>query len=117
MSKYLIIISILILSGCNENKIKETHDFFKAIEGKAYNAAAKSVSEYCKKAGELSIILDQERLEARREIRQRGNHGPLGPDFDVNGLDEKTMHGPGPVVRVWCEGETVPEVIWKDFIR
>ena len=100
----------VILAGC----ATPTKDVLKSIESGAYDAAAESVSQYCKRLSRIDI-LDQERLEARREIRQRGSDGPVGPGPGV--LDDKTAYGRGPVIRIWCDGESVPASVWEDFIR
>ena len=62
-----------------------------------------------------SPLVTEERIEARREIRQRGENGPAPVDLPF--LDEQTSRGEGPVIRIWCEGETVPIEIWQDFVK
>lgn len=98
--------AVLFAGGCSA-------DFLKQVETGAYDAAARTVSEYCERMD--SDFATRERTEARREIRQRGTEGP-GPVY-VEGLDEKTGNGRGPVVRIWCHGETVPAQVWQDLIR
>ncbi len=109
--KKIIIVTAILLTGCSG----KTHDFLKAIEGKAYDQAAKMASKYCERTD--NRILRQERLEARREIRQRGFAGPEGPLVKPPKLDDKTAYGDGPVVRIWCEDEDVPSQVWDDFVR
>ena len=109
--KTKIIIASLLLVGCTP----KTHDFLKAIEGRAYDEASRMVSEYCDKTD--NFLLKRERLEARREIRQRGYSGPAGPQVKPNDLDDKTAFGNGPVVRIWCDREEVPQEVWNNFIR
>ena len=118
MNRHLPAIALLSLSGCSSQE--KIHDFVKDIEGKAYDRLAGAISEYCAKKNQDGIggsILTQEALEARREIRQRGHTGPPGPALLPGSLDEKTAYGPGPVMRIYCEGESVPEKLWQDFIR
>ena len=105
MNKKLLMLSsvvgvILATSGCAGAK-----DFFKALESKAYDSAAEGVSKYCRRINQASnsspqarALVDRERVEARREIRQRGKNGPLG----IGDGHE------GPFVIVWCEGDPVP---------
>ena len=91
-------------------------DFLEALEEGAYDTAAEQLSSYCKKVTAVdSPTLAEERIEVRREIRQRGDNGP--GSVDVPFLDEQTSRGEGPVIRIWCEGETVPEEIWKDYVK
>ena len=104
-----------LLSGCST-----THQLVKDVEGRAYDSLARAFSEYCERRsnfGVLRAVVDRERLEARREIRQRGTGGPVGPDSSLEGLDEKTAHGSGPIIRIYCAGESVPADVWADFIR
>ena len=109
--KMLLVVALMAvgLSGCG------ARDFLKQIESGAYDAAARGVSEYCERADRG--VVAGERVEARREIRQRGKDGPAGPNYVVRGLDAKTAHGSGPVVRIWCVGEEVPEAVWQDLVR
>ncbi len=115
MRSLALAISTALLVGCGT-----THDFVKDVEGKAYDSVAGAITEYCKgktHKGILGMIARQEALELRREIRQRGKDGPQGPTDQVPLLDDKTAYGAGPVVRIWCDSESVPEDIWPDFIR
>lgn len=102
----------LALSGCGT-----THEFFKDIEGKAYDNAAAAASKYCENADQRPLIIKRTRVEARREIRQRGENGPLAPTNPIAGLDEQTALGDGPVVIVYCVGDTVPDAVWEDLVR
>lgn len=115
MRKVVISPSIALLStflfGCSPS----THDFLKSVETKAYDQAASSVSKYCENTS--SYIVDREGVEMAREIRQRGSSGPEGPLVEVQGLDNKTAYGPGPVVFIYCEGETVPNEAWNELIK
>ena len=97
------------------------HEFFKLMEGKAYDAIADGFSEY---AGVMDSthpnarrIFDRERLELRREIRQRGKNGPKGPINKPERLDNKTAFGQGPLVFVFVSDEEVPEALWPLLIR
>ncbi len=55
----------------------------------------------------------------------RGTDGPPPPDPIPEGLDEQTANGAGPVIMIWCEGETngqgvlfpVPTAVWSNMIR
>lgn len=105
----LIIAVVVFLSGCST--LDKT---LKRLESRAYDAAAESASQYCQRTeNDLGRI---ERNQARREIRQRGHHGPNGPKRG-NGLDGQTAYGRGPVVRVYCQGDTVPAEVFKDLER
>ena len=106
------------LGGCEH--LQKAKEFTKTVEGHGYDKAAVAGSSYCKGAkfdffGFSDKLITQERLELRREIRQRGENGPDLPQVD--GLDEKTQKGNGPVIRVYCEGETVPKEVAEDFVR
>lgn len=103
----LVVLTATISTGCNG-------DFLKHMEGKAYDRAAKAVSEYCERVT-FSDVLMQERMEARREIRQRGTQGPA--PITLEGLDDQTAGGKGPIVRIYCHGEMVPTMVWKDLIK
>lgn len=123
MQKVLLITVVLFipfLTGCESLGGGKVHDFVKDVEGKAYDSVADAVTKYCKgktKDGTFGEIAKQEALELRREIRQRGGYGPLGPMQKPEYLDDKTAYGTGPVVRIWCNGEPVPENVWWDFVR
>lgn len=110
MKKALLLAPLLV--GCGT-----THDFVKDVEGKVYDSLAKAFSEYCEKQeGDLAVLFNQEALELRREIRQRGTHGPV-VDEDVPFLDERTVHSVGPVLRVYCSDDVVPDEVWLDLVR
>lgn len=111
MNKTIFLTAILLTAGCSST----TKGFLKSIEGKAYDTAANSASKYCDNM--TGPIATQERLEARREIRQRGTNGPLPTDANIPGLDHQTAYGSGPVIRIWCKGEEVPSAVWTDFVR
>ncbi len=101
----IVTITAILIAGCTG----AGKDFLKALESKAYDTAAKGVSEYCDRIQNLEYnvreLTDEERVQARREIRQRGSSGPSGPDGN-----------PGPVVVIWCDGdEPVPTEVWKYF--
>ena len=115
MKTATLILTAFFLAGC-----AGTHDLIKDAEGKAYDRLAGAFSKYCEgktEEGVLGALARQEALEARREIRQRGIGGPHGPMDKVPDLDDKTAYGTGPVIRVYCGGEKVPEAVWQDFIR
>lgn len=122
LPRWLLLLLILpFLSGCF-GTAEKVHDFVKDVEGKAYDRVASAIDKYCEgKAtqGSFQDIFLMEALELRREIRQRPipGHGPQGPTHKPDLLDDKTAYGQGPVVRIWCGGEAVPEEIWQDFIR
>ena len=113
--RYVTLLLVLLLTGCGS-----THDLIKDVEGKAYDSLAGAFSQYCDKVpddGTLAGVVKLERIELRREIRQRGHSGPKGPGFIVAGLDEKTARGPGPVIYVACKGDPVPEDLWHWMVR
>lgn len=121
----------LTLTGCN---VEEVKGFLKQIESGAYDAAAKGASEFCDKMdNDLGRV---ERIQVRREIRQRGYGGPLVQEGSIESpvgfslpeavttpapgvyeLDVRTLYGSGPVVRIWCEGEEVPVAVWRDLAK
>lgn len=111
-SLIVLLLTLPLLTGCF------THDLVKDVEGKAYDSLANAFSKYCEPQGGggiISPIVEQEALEARREIRQRGSNGPEA--FTVEGVDDQTALGDGPVVRVYCTDDDVPEAVQLDFIR
>lgn len=112
MKFIVVMLTALVLTGCGT-----THEFFKDIEGKAYDNAAAAVSKYCEDADQRPLIIQRTRIEARREIRQRGTNGPFAPETNITGLDEQTALGDGPVVIVYCVGDTVPAAVWEDLVR
>ena len=110
MKPHLVIPLLLGISGCASS------DFFEDLEEGAYDTAAEKLSQYCKNVTAAdSPIITEERIEARREIRQRGDNGPDPVDLDF--LDEQTSRGKGPAIRIWCAGETVPTEIWRDYVK
>lgn len=119
IAKVIPLTLVVSLTGCFSSAEK-VHDFVKDVEGKAYDRVAGAISKYCggkTKDGTIGRLAMQEALELRREIRQRGSTGPVGPTEKPELLDDKTAHGPGPVVRIYCDGERVPVDMWEDFIR
>ena len=115
----LVIPAALALSGCFAT-FDQVGDAVKAAEGRAYDAVAEAAEQYCEAKtadGIVGSIAEQEALELRREIRQRGGNGPAGPNVPPAGLDDKTAYGSGPVARIYCEGEEVPAEVWEDFVR
>lgn len=91
-------------------------EFFEALEEGAYDLAAEKVSAYREAVtAEDSPRIEEEQIEVRRETRESGEHGP-GPG-DLPLLDEQTGRGGGPVTRIWCEGETVPTEVWRDYVK
>lgn len=102
----ILLAGLAVATGC-------TADFLKNVESGAYDKAAAAVSNYCERTD--SDVINETRIEARREIRQRGTEGPA-PIF-YEGLDDQTAGGKGPVVRIWCHGENVPVEVWKDLIK
>lgn len=100
MKVILVALIGALIGGCAS--IDKAQGFLKQIQSGAYDAAAKSVSEYCERVTSDSAQLT--RTIARREIRQRGSSGPFGEDAYQ-----------GPVVRIWCEGEEVPVAVWTDL--
>ncbi len=109
----IAIVVVGMLGGCAY--FEKAEGFLKQVENKSYDSAALGVSEYCERAN--SDIVLNERIQARRELRQRGTEGPAGPANPVDGLDKQTAQGEGPVVRIWCQGETVPAEVWNDLIK
>ena len=97
----LIFVSMLsfFLGGC----FAGTGGFLEALEAGAYDRAATYVSGYCERSG--SVLVGLERQNARRQIRALGSAGPVLPE----------VAGDGPMVRIWCRGETVPQEVWKDL--
>lgn len=116
------ILLLLALTGCAG--IGAAGNFFKDLEQGAFDKAARAVSEYCEGAQTGGLFAQRTRIEARREIRQRGTNGPPTPT-GIEGLDDQTAEGDGPVVIVWCKNETdgwsqpvaVPVDAWRMLIR
>lgn len=106
MDRYLttIAVSAILISGCSAT------GFLKSIETKAFDASAVSASRYCEELNsEVSHI---QRQEARRHVRAEGSYGPEAPSDVAVKLDDDMANGQGPVVRIWCEGEEVPDEVW-----
>lgn len=57
------------------------------------------------------------RIELCREMRQRGRGGPASKYQHIHGLDDKTLHGKGPVVAMYYEGDDVPYEVWLHLVR
>ena len=110
----LILIPVILSTGC-------AHDFWKDVEGRVYDSVAEQISDYCKITTDdplKSVLREEERIEMRREVRQRGENGPgPAPAWTVPEIGENTAYGKGPVMRIWCEGEEVPDIIWQDYVR
>jgi hypothetical protein len=110
--------ALWLLAGC-------ASDFLDDIEDKAFDSAAAKLSAYCARSAASDLFWQRTRIEVRREIRQRGTDGPPPPDPIPAGLDEQTANGAGPVLMIWCEGETngqavpfaVPDAVWRNMIR
>ena len=107
MKTAIAIITAILIAGCTST----AKDFLKALESRAYDTAAKGVTEYCQRislssrtSSQARALVDRERVEARREIRQRGRHGPNADDGNQ-----------GPVVVIWCEGDELPEG-WEKYL-
>jgi hypothetical protein len=87
--------------------------------------AAQKLSAYCDRNADQGLSQQRSRIEVRREIRQRGTDRPPPPDPIPAGLDEQTANGAGPVLMIWCRGETngqgvpflVPDAVWRNMIR
>ena len=110
MKKLLILLPFL--AGCST-----THEFVKDVEGKVYDSLADAFSEYCERQeGDWAVLFNQEALELRREIRQRGTHGPE-THGELPFLDNQTAYGGGPVMRVYCSDDVVPDAVWMDFVK
>jgi hypothetical protein len=112
------LVALWLLAGC-------AGDFLDDIEDQAFDEAAEKLSAYCARVAIDNLFVQRTRIEVRREIRQRGTDGPPPPDPIPEGLDERTAKGAGPVLMIWCEGETngqsepfpVPTAVWRNMIR
>ena len=115
---HLVSISLL-LTGCAANVKETAHDLSKELERGAYDSVAEMLSDYCDTVYDKGLWIQRTRIEARREIRQseKGRRGPKPPDHPIPGLDEKTSSGTGPILRIWCQGEEVPDIIWQEMVR
>jgi hypothetical protein len=111
-------VALWLLAGC-------ASDFLEDIEDQAFDRAAEKLSDYCARNADQGLSRQRNRIEVRREIRQRGTDGPPPPDPVPEGLDEQTAQGAGPVLMIWCRGETngqgvpflVPDAVWRNMIR
>jgi hypothetical protein len=112
------LVTLWLLAGC-------ASDFLEDIEDQAFDRAADKLSAYCDRNADQGLSRQRTRIEVRREIRQRGTDGPPPPDPVPEGLDEQTAQGDGPVLMIWCRGETngqgvpfpVPDAVWHNMIR
>ena len=118
MTRLAPLVALLLLAGC-------ASDLLDDIEDQAFNKAAEKLSAYCDRNAAKGLFWQRTRIEVRREIRQRGTDGPPPPDPVPEGLDEQTAKGAGPVLMIWCRGETsgqgvpfpVPSAVWRNMIR
>ena len=99
MTRLISLIALWLLAGC-------ATDFLDDIEDRAFDTAAEKLSDYCDRNADRGLTNQRSRIEVRREIRQRGTDGPPPPDPVPEGLDEQTAQGAGPVLMIWCRGET-----------
>ena len=112
------LVALWLLAGC-------ASDILDDIEDLAFDAVADKLSTYCARKADEGLFSQRSRIEVRREVRQRGTDGPPPPDPIPEGLDEQTANGAGPVIMIWCEGETngqgvlfpVPTAVWSNMIR
>jgi hypothetical protein len=118
MARLATFVALLLLAGC-------ASDFLEDLEDQAFDSAAAKLSAYCDRNAGQGLTRQRSRIEVRREIRQRGTDGPPPPDPVPEGLDEQTAQGAGPVLMIWCRGETngqgvpfpVPDAVWRNMIR
>jgi hypothetical protein len=118
MARIVSLIALWLLAGC-------ASDLLDDIEDQAFDRAAEKLSDYCARNANQGLFRQRSRIEVRREIRQRGTNGPPPPDPVPAGLDEQTAEGEGPVLMIWCPGETngqgvpfpVPDAVWRNMIR
>ena len=112
------LVALWLLAGC-------ASDLLDDIENQAYDKAAAKLSAYCDRNAAKGLFFQRTRIEVRREIRQRGTDGPPPPDPVPEGLDAQTANGAGPVLMLWCRGETngqlvpfaVPDEVWRNMVR
>ena len=114
MNRLILLLPLIAIGGCSS--------FWKDIEGKAYDAVAEQVSDYCSAVTSTKPLKQmlklEERIETRREIRQRGTQGPgPAPEQTVEHIGENTAYGDGPVFLIYCQYDEVPDEVWSDFIR
>lgn len=118
------ILSALILIGsCTGNPAETAKVASKAVEAELYDRAAEVATDICRHVHDRGLWIRRTRIEARREIRQSqlGQFGPKPPrnlpkDL-AEQIGEKTLLGTGPIVRIYCENDIVPLVIWQDLAR
>ena len=118
MIRLASLVPLWLLAGC-------ASDFLDDIEDRAFDRAAEKLSDFCDRNADQGLSRQRSRIEVRREIRQRGTDGPPPPDPVPDGLDEQTAEGDGPVLMIWCRGETngqgvpfpVPDAVWRNMIR
>jgi hypothetical protein len=99
LTRLVPLVALWLLAGC-------ASDFLDDIEDQAFDRAAEQLSAYCARNTDQDLFRQRSRIEVRREIRQRGTNGPPPPDPVPDGLDEQTAQGEGPVLMIWCRGET-----------
>ena len=122
-----IFMLVLVVSGCASNR----DEFFKALEHDQYHQLALGFTQYCARVYEGGTLIERERIELVREIRQShlGAFGPEAPSSflasltipkDKNkgqGAEAKTRMGTGPIVMVYCRGDKVPDEVWQSLDR
>lgn len=102
-------------------------EFAKALEVESFDQLAQTYSAYCQRTAHAGQLVTHTRIELAREIRQRGRSGPGTPPEsasgvayepgDVNDLDPRIRHGEGPIVMVYCQGDSVPPAVWRQLDR
>lgn len=118
MTRLALPIALWLLAGCAGDMIDD-------IEHQSLDDTAARISAYCARNPDVDRFWQRTDIEMRREIRQRGTHGPPPPDPVPEGLDERTAEGTGPVLMIWCRGHTngegepfpVPASVWHNMIR
>lgn len=80
-----------------------------------FEMAAGGLSEYCANAKANPIVEGAARRLFRRQVRLRGIGGPRPPKIPVPGLDLEVASAAGPVVRIYCDGESPPHSVWEDL--
>jgi hypothetical protein len=122
-----IVAVALLIQGCGSFGEK-THNLGKALEKRAYNELAQAFTDYCATFRGNGPYLDHLRIEMSREIRQSpyGAYGPEPPsnlsaaryiNTNVSDGNKNTWYGSGPIVLVYCEGDTVPMEVWLSLDR
>lgn len=115
----LLILVGSAITACQSAQNESDRDLGKALEHGAFDSLASIFSDYCNSVFDKGLWIQRTRIEVRREIRQSpvGRYGPSPPSKAIAGLDPNTANGKGPVVRIWCQGEAVPDVIWEQMVR